>query len=260
MPVEFQNALRFVVFLLFVFLLSATIPWFALTCLAAWYTSLVLITKTGGVASQLSIAFLVSISITPIAAFVYAKSWRLLGKFLRSFSSTEFASPFASISAIVVSGSGLALSGGFLYLTFLKPIILFHPQPENHYNKGPWRKGIDLSGRDLRGVDTQSMNLMGANLRKANLAGTDLGRARLRGADLRSANLSYADLFEANLLDANLEGANLTDANLTEAKFCNTRMPDRTIRNSDCWYRNRPAGGRTSCYKTFYWRLCPYLP
>lgn len=259
-PVEFQNALRFALFLLLVFLLSATIPWLALAGLGVWYTSLALLTKTGGVSSQLPIAFLLSISITSIALLVYAKSRGPLSNFLNSFDDTQFARPFASISAVVALVVSLALSGNFLWLTFLKPAVLFHLQPKNYYNQGPWPKGIDLSGRELKGMDFDSKNLMGANLRKANVTGANFTQARLRGADLRSANLSYANLYEANLLDANFEGANLAGANLVEARFCNTRMPDGTIRNSDCWFRNRPEGGRTSCYKTFYWWLCPYLP
>lgn len=74
----------------------------------------------------------------------------------------------------------------------------------------------------------------GAYLPSANLSGADLRNADLSGANLSGSNLSYADLSGANLRRANLSGANLSDAELSGARFCNTIMPDVSVRNDGC--------------------------
>ena len=68
-------------------------------------------------------------------------------------------------------------------------------------------------------------NFIGVDLRGANLKGAYLSLVNLKGANLSSANLSGAFLGDANLLNAS--GA----AFLREAIFCNTIMPDGSIRN-----------------------------
>jgi uncharacterized protein YjbI with pentapeptide repeats len=125
---------------------------------------------------------------------------------------------------------------------------------------------IDLSGADLSELDfgrkggkgiiyNERINFAESNLKGANFSGTNLtgvmfycailDRAILDGAILECANFENASLIDASLVGSNLNsstlaGADLTNANLTGAKggfgvkdatFCNTILPDGTIRN-----------------------------
>jgi uncharacterized protein YjbI with pentapeptide repeats len=108
----------------------------------------------------------------------------------------------------------------------------------------------DLVGVDLSGANLSGITLHGSSLRDANLSGADLRNVELDMTELTNANLSRADLSGAffslsNITGANLQDANLTDvdlryaegarsANLEGAIFCNTTLPDGTIRNDNC--------------------------
>jgi uncharacterized protein YjbI with pentapeptide repeats len=59
-------------------------------------------------------------------------------------------------------------------------------------------------------------------------------QANLTGADLSGADLSGAVGTYVILWKANLSGVDLSGVNLTDAKFCNTTMPDGTVRNDNC--------------------------
>jgi uncharacterized protein YjbI with pentapeptide repeats len=119
----------------------------------------------------------------------------------------------------------------------------------------------NLSGIDLVGGSTAGGDFSGASLSRAVLVFASLNNTDLRGADLSHADLSFgsivaadataadltgADLADsnangANFTDANLSGANLTNADLTGASlhgadlkgavFCNTLMPNASVRN-----------------------------
>lgn len=108
----------------------------------------------------------------------------------------------------------------------------------------------DLNGVDLRGAILSGISFHGSSLRGANLQGANLQAAEFDMADLSAANLSEADLTNAYLslsilTGANLQGAILTNVDLryargadsvdlTAAQFCNTVLPDGSIRNDHC--------------------------
>ncbi|UZF55286.1 pentapeptide repeat-containing protein [Gordonia polyisoprenivorans] len=86
--------------------------------------------------------------------------------------------------------------------------------------------GADLVGASFVGADGRLASFTGADLRGANLTGANLSQGSFTGANLTGANLSGANLTEANFL-----GADLTTANMAGATFCNTFMPDGTVKN-----------------------------
>lgn len=127
----------------------------------------------------------------------------------------------------------------------------------------------NLEGANLQKANLWGANFTGANLVEANLIGAILWEAKLKkaelrmailkrailkkadlteagliGADLTGAYLNQANLTGAWLIAADLTGANLWEANLTAAVlnnvklenvlFCNTIMPDGTVRNDHC--------------------------
>ncbi|WP_299488135.1 pentapeptide repeat-containing protein [Acaryochloris sp. IP29b_bin.137] len=102
-----------------------------------------------------------------------------------------------------------------------------------------------LDGAIFREADLTNASLYFADLDRADLTHAKLIEANLGGASMIGANLTGADLTGADLHGTYLDGANLTDANLFEAFigdqeagfayletaiFCNTIMPDGTIR------------------------------
>ncbi len=106
--------------------------------------------------------------------------------------------------------------------------------------------GADLAGADLSGATLQFASLNGTNLTRARLVGTNLNFSStigtdFTGADLRGvkfadgnnsgAKFTNANLSGADLTNADLTGGDLTGADLDGAIFCNTLMPDATVRN-----------------------------
>lgn len=91
-----------------------------------------------------------------------------------------------------------------------------------------------LTGADLRGVNAANTNFAGANLSGANLAGANLSGANLSGADLPGTDLTNADLSGANLRGATLTDAILSGADLQATFYCETVMPDRSIKTGQC--------------------------
>ncbi len=85
--------------------------------------------------------------------------------------------------------------------------------------KGANLRGADFTGAKLHGVEFTAADLRDAILREADLSSTYLYQADLRGADLTRAKFLHADMEETKL-----EGA----------IFCDTLMPDGTIRNDSC--------------------------
>jgi uncharacterized protein YjbI with pentapeptide repeats len=91
--------------------------------------------------------------------------------------------------------------------------------------------GANLHSANLQNIDLSDLDLSEANLSYANLKGADLSNATLF-----QANLEGVDLEDANLTGTDLELTNLENANLrTDAIFCQTVMPDGTIRDDDCF-------------------------
>lgn len=106
--------------------------------------------------------------------------------------------------------------------------------------------GADLSGADLSGAELQFASLNGANLTNAKLVGANLDFSSTIGTDFTGADLSgmkfadgnnsgakftNANLSGADLTNADLTGGDLTGANLDGVTFCNTLMPDATVKN-----------------------------
>ncbi len=95
--------------------------------------------------------------------------------------------------------------------------------------------GANLSGADLRGTTltntffTGGANLESADLRGAEMHGTFFTNAKLRNADLRGANLTKGSLESADLTGAKIDGLVIS-----ETYFCDTIMPDGSVRNDDC--------------------------
>lgn len=116
--------------------------------------------------------------------------------------------------------------------------------------------GAECPGADMRGVDLSEIMydytnvgrpggvLKGANLRGADFTGAKLHGVEFTAADLRDAIMRDADLSSTYLYQADLRGADLTRAKflhvdmdetkLDGAIFCETLMPDGTIRNDYC--------------------------
>lgn len=88
--------------------------------------------------------------------------------------------------------------------------------------KAFWQEGVDFSEANLAGVD-----LNGFYLRNIKFNGTNFENSNLSNADLEDAVLKGA-----NLKDANLYQAKITNTDFTDAIFCNTIMPDGSIRNN----------------------------
>jgi uncharacterized protein YjbI with pentapeptide repeats len=115
-------------------------------------------------------------------------------------------------------------------------------------------KGIDLSGTDLyvnwhhadlrdsyfRGSQLSQSNFRGANLSGADFSGASLCKTKFRGADLsycyfRGAFVEETEFSNANLSYADLRGAvGIEIAYLDDAIFCETIMPDGSVRNDNC--------------------------
>lgn len=91
-----------------------------------------------------------------------------------------------------------------------------------------------LTGADFRQVRAVLATFTGASLSGANFSGANLSGANLSGADLQGANLALADLRGADLRGAQLQNAILDGATLDAARFCQTRMPDGSERNTEC--------------------------
>ena len=98
-------------------------------------------------------------------------------------------------------------------------VELARPSPTSDVKAAAARP--NLSGADLTVAD-----LSGADLR-----GADMGEANVSGAKLFAAKLSGAKLFAAKLSGADLRGADLRGADLSSVVYCNTTMPDGSIKN-----------------------------
>jgi len=92
----------------------------------------------------------------------------------------------------------------------------------------------NLSGSDLRNASFRQADLENINLQDANLEGASFRDADLEDANLSGANLRLVYLAGANLAGANLTGADLSLVNLDTASYCQTIMPDGSVRNDDC--------------------------
>jgi hypothetical protein len=101
-----------------------------------------------------------------------------------------------------------------------------------------------LAGADLPGAALHHADLRGASVNYANLTGADLSWAQLGTTDLGHANLTNANMVHSfpieaffwgtNLTGADLTGADMSGAHLGGAIFCDTTMPDGSVRNDDC--------------------------
>ncbi len=96
--------------------------------------------------------------------------------------------------------------------------------------------GAQLVFASLNGADLRDAKLVKADLSFGSIVGADASGADLTGVQLpdsnaNGTNFSGANLSGANLTNADLTGANLDGANLDGATFCNTLMPDATVRN-----------------------------
>ncbi len=101
--------------------------------------------------------------------------------------------------------------------------------------------GIDLTGSEMSATSTTHASFVGAHLARAqcilcaasntDFSKADLTHANLTSAGLTASNFTHADLRGANFTLADLTGADLTDARLDHAVFCQTVMPDGSVRN-----------------------------
>ncbi|NMF86281.1 pentapeptide repeat-containing protein [Nodosilinea sp. P-1105] len=103
----------------------------------------------------------------------------------------------------------------------------------------------DLQGADFSGLTLHGSSLRGANLSQANLQGVEFDMAALVDANLSDANLTDAYFSLSDVTGVNLQGAILTNVNLQHARnaatvnlegaqFCNTTLPDGSVRNDHC--------------------------
>lgn len=105
-----------------------------------------------------------------------------------------------------------------------------------------WRASLDranLAGANLSGADLQETmfhetNLSGVNLSKAEPIDTYFGGANLTDVDFRNVKLQKkTDFTGANLTRTNFFGVNLDNAVFRNAYFCETIMPDGSVRSSE---------------------------
>lgn len=95
--------------------------------------------------------------------------------------------------------------------------------------------GANLSDATLTNVLLSRANLTGANLSRIDSLNVDFYGANLTDADLSGARLRFANFGNANLTRANLRGASIdVDAQTVGAVFCNTIMPDGSVRDDNC--------------------------
>jgi uncharacterized protein YjbI with pentapeptide repeats len=115
--------------------------------------------------------------------------------------------------------------------------------------------GANLGNAILGGAEAHNANFTGASLVTASLSATGLRSADLSNVDFTGAymgytDFSYADLRGAKIVDldpevgdvdpaadvsqADLTGATVSQAFVDHAWFCNTTMPNGSIRNDDC--------------------------
>lgn len=81
---------------------------------------------------------------------------------------------------------------------------------------------------DLRNADLKRTDLSEANLALANLSGASLEGANLESANLYGAILNRADMGNANIKNINMDGV----------LFCDTIMPDGSIRLTNAMIYN----------------------
>jgi len=93
---------------------------------------------------------------------------------------------------------------------------------------------ISMSGANLTSTDLKDMDLSYVSFWHTRLTSAQLKGADLRYANLSNANLEGANLDGANLGSANLDGAALDRASMRGTKFCETIMPDKTVKNDNC--------------------------
>ncbi len=104
------------------------------------------------------------------------------------------------------------------------------------YLTGAYLSGAELQFAPLNGAKLTNAKLVGANLDFSSTIGTDFTGADLSGMKFADGNNSGAKFTNANLsgadlTNADLTGGDLTGANLDGAVFCNTLMPDATVKN-----------------------------
>jgi uncharacterized protein YjbI with pentapeptide repeats len=115
--------------------------------------------------------------------------------------------------------------------------------------------GANLGHTVMTGAEAHNADFTGASFVNASLSGTgvrsaDLSKTDFTGAYLGYTDFSYADLRGAKFVDldpqigdvdpaadlawADLTGATVSQDFLDHAWFCNTTMPNGSIRNDDC--------------------------
>jgi uncharacterized protein YjbI with pentapeptide repeats len=86
--------------------------------------------------------------------------------------------------------------------------------------------------------DCVNCDLINADLRRTDLSDANLALANLSGADLVGANLENVNFYGAILNRANMRNANLRNANMDGVLFCDTVMPDGSIRLTNAMIYN----------------------
>ena len=100
--------------------------------------------------------------------------------------------------------------------------------------------GANLDNANLNGLGIHHSKIESASFRGANLSGTCWSRTELGWVDFTGANLREAKMLRNIGQALNMTGADLTGADLLhggpfdDATFCETKMPDGRIDNSDC--------------------------
>ena len=114
---------------------------------------------------------------------------------------------------------GINLSGTDLYVTL-----------NNASLRGAYFRGSQLCQSKFRGA-----NLAGADFSGASLCKTKFGKADLSYCYFRGAFIEETEFSNANLSYADFRGAvGIEMAYLDSAIFCETIMPDGSVRNDNC--------------------------
>jgi uncharacterized protein YjbI with pentapeptide repeats len=128
---------------------------------------------------------------------------------------------------------GLNLSGADLRGEAGHPSNLSHLPLSRTYLRGAHLEGVSLHGAVLDGADLSGAYLEGANLSQARLEEADCLRARLQGADLSEAYLHRASLRLAHLGAADLRLARLDNADARGAIFAGADLRNAHLEGVD---------------------------
>lgn len=125
-----------------------------------------------------------------------------------------------------VNAKGADLEGAGLGTADVSKTDFTNANPSNTQLSFAGMTIVEAPGANLSGAVLAYGNISGAKLKGANLSKVGLSSSDAIGVDLTGANITGINLSDADLTGSKLDGADLTDAD-----YCNTIIPDGTVKN-----------------------------